>query len=50
MDPVRFFPLLPMTANEAAWKRVRGAEALQERWLRQGRTCVTRCAGGALTD
>ncbi|WP_431951045.1 suppressor of fused domain protein [Actinacidiphila sp. bgisy167] len=36
MDPVRFFPLLPMTANEAAWKRVRGAGALQERWLREG--------------
>ncbi|MEU4096530.1 suppressor of fused domain protein [Streptomyces sp. NPDC026673] len=36
MDPVRFFPLLPMTVNEAAWKRVRGAGALQERWLRAG--------------
>ncbi|QHC25578.1 suppressor of fused domain protein [Streptomyces sp. GS7] len=36
MDPVRFLPLLPMTPNEAAWKRVHGAEALEERWLRQG--------------
>src|SRR3954469_7054255 len=36
MDPVRFLPLLPMTANEAAWKRVRGAAALQERWLTSG--------------
>ncbi|CAM5415645.1 suppressor of fused domain protein [Streptomyces abikoensis] len=36
MDPVRFLPLLPMTPNEAAWKRVQGAEALQERWLRNG--------------
>ncbi|WP_327353610.1 suppressor of fused domain protein [Streptomyces sp. NBC_01304] len=36
MDPVRFLPLLPMTPNEAAWKRVHGAEALQERWLAQG--------------
>jgi hypothetical protein len=36
MDPVRFFPLLPMTANEAAWKRARGAVALQERWLQRG--------------
>ncbi|GAU65308.1 hypothetical protein SSP35_01_06470 [Streptomyces sp. NBRC 110611] len=35
-DPVRFLPLLPMTPNEAAWKRVHGAEALQERWLRHG--------------
>ncbi|WP_130800172.1 suppressor of fused domain protein [Streptomyces otsuchiensis] len=32
-DPVRFLPLLPMTPNEAAWKRARGAEALHERWL-----------------
>ncbi|WP_128379584.1 suppressor of fused domain protein [Streptomyces cavernae] len=35
-DPVRFLPLLPMTANEAAWKRVHGAGALQERWLARG--------------
>ncbi|MHC0430152.1 suppressor of fused domain protein [Streptomyces sp. O3] len=33
MDPVAFLPLLPMTSNEAAWKRVHGAAALQERWL-----------------
>jgi hypothetical protein len=32
---VQFLPLLPMTPNEAAWKRVRGAEALEERWLSQ---------------
>ncbi|MCY1653508.1 suppressor of fused domain protein [[Kitasatospora] papulosa] len=36
MDPVCFLPLLPMTRNEAAWKRVRGAQELQERWLAQG--------------
>ncbi|MFE0511202.1 suppressor of fused domain protein [Streptomyces sp. NPDC058964] len=36
MDPVRFLPLLPMTPNEAAWKRVHGAQALQERWLASG--------------
>lgn len=36
MDPVRFLPLLPMTANEAAWKRVKGAQELQERWLSHG--------------
>ncbi|MFD8381928.1 suppressor of fused domain protein [Streptomyces sp. NPDC059679] len=36
MDPVRFLPLLPMTGNEAAWKRVHGAGALQDRWLRHG--------------
>ncbi|MFJ2257928.1 suppressor of fused domain protein [Streptomyces sp. NPDC087844] len=36
LDPVRFLPLLPMTPNEAAWKRVHGAGALQERWLAGG--------------
>jgi hypothetical protein len=36
MDPVRFLPLLPMTAHEAAWKRARGAVAIQERWLQMG--------------
>ncbi|MER6016111.1 suppressor of fused domain protein [Streptomyces bluensis] len=35
-EPVRFLPLLPMTPNEAAWKRVHGAQALQERWLADG--------------
>jgi Suppressor of fused protein (SUFU) len=34
--PVRFLPLLPMTANEAAYKRIHGAASLQERWLRYG--------------
>jgi hypothetical protein len=32
-DPVRFHPLLPMTPNEAAWKRVHGADALRSLWL-----------------
>lgn len=36
MDPVRFLPLLPMTPVEAAWKRVHGARALEERWLAAG--------------
>jgi hypothetical protein len=35
-EPVRFLPLLPMTPNEAAWKRVHGAPALQQRWLELG--------------
>jgi len=34
--PVRFFPVLPMTPNEAAWKRVHGAGALEQRWLEHG--------------
>ncbi|WP_320774358.1 suppressor of fused domain protein [Streptomyces sp. CRN 30] len=36
LEPVRFLPLLPMTPNEAAWKRVQGGPALQERWLTHG--------------
>ncbi|MCW2713848.1 MAG: Suppressor of fused domain protein [Frankiales bacterium] len=35
-EPVRFLPLLPMTPNEAAWKRVHGAQALEQRWLERG--------------
>ena len=34
--PVQFLPLLPLTAEEAAFKRVHGAEALEERWLAYG--------------
>ena len=34
--PVRFFPVLPMTANEAAWKRAHGAAALEAAWLAAG--------------
>lgn len=36
LEPVRFLPLLPMTPNEAAWKRVHGTAALEERWLAHG--------------
>jgi len=35
-QPVRFLPLHPMTPNEAAWKRVHGSPALEERWLTSG--------------
>jgi hypothetical protein len=36
-DPaVDILPLLPMTANEAAWARVHGGAELEQRWLRQG--------------
>ncbi|WP_083646714.1 suppressor of fused domain protein [Kitasatospora sp. CB01950] len=35
-EAVRFLPLLPMTPNEAAFKRVQGAAALEERWLKHG--------------
>jgi hypothetical protein len=33
---VAFYPVVPMTANEAAFKRVHGAAALEERWLSSG--------------
>jgi hypothetical protein len=36
LEPVRFLPLLPMTPHEAAWKRVHGAAALEQRWLETG--------------
>lgn len=36
MSAVRFLPLLPMTPDEAAWKRVHGAGALEKRWLKYG--------------
>ena len=34
--PVRFFPLLPMTSDEAEWKRAHDAASLEERWLAAG--------------
>jgi hypothetical protein len=36
LGDMRFFPVLPMTPNEAAFKRVHGAAALEERWLAYG--------------
>lgn len=35
-DPVRFCPVLPITNNEAAFKRVHGAAALEKAWLQAG--------------
>lgn len=31
-DPVRFLEAVPITATEAAWVRVRGADALRDAW------------------
>ena len=53
LDPVRFLPLLPMTPNEAAWKRVHGAAGAPGALAaRTARTCAIRCAGPVtpLTD
>jgi len=35
-SPVRFLPLVPVTTEELAWKRVRGPQALQALWADQG--------------
>ncbi|RPA65375.1 suppressor of fused domain protein [Gordonia oryzae] len=32
MDPVRFLRAIPITANEAAWLRLKGVDALREAW------------------
>ncbi|MEO9328191.1 suppressor of fused domain protein [Gordonia aurantiaca] len=36
MDPVRFLRAIPITANEAAWVRLKGADALREAWREAG--------------
>ncbi|WP_040782034.1 suppressor of fused domain protein [Rhodococcus ruber] len=35
-DPVRFFEVIPLTGTEAAWKRLRGGDALREAWSEAG--------------
>jgi Suppressor of fused protein (SUFU) len=35
-DPVRFLSATPITATEAAWVRLRGADAMREAWLCDG--------------
>ncbi|WP_030619532.1 suppressor of fused domain protein [Streptomyces sclerotialus] len=50
LEPVRFLPLLPMTPNEAAWKRVHGAAALEERWLQRGTDLRDPLRGGVPLD
>jgi hypothetical protein len=35
-DPVRFFPLVPLTPAEAAYKRARGVGALRAHWAEHG--------------
>ncbi|MBV8860760.1 MAG: suppressor of fused domain protein [Mycobacterium sp.] len=36
MDSVRFLSVTPITATEAAWVRLKGAEALREAWRSDG--------------
>ncbi|BBY34778.1 Suppressor of fused protein (SUFU) [Mycolicibacter minnesotensis] len=35
-EPVRFLAAIPITATEAAWVRLKGAEALREAWRSDG--------------
>lgn len=35
-DPVTFFQVVPITGTEAAWVRLRGADALREAWAEAG--------------
>lgn len=35
-EPVRFLQAVPVTGTEAAWVRLRGAEALREAWVEAG--------------
>ncbi|GGN75821.1 suppressor of fused domain protein [Nocardia rhizosphaerihabitans] len=35
-DPVRYLSVTPITATEAAWVRVRGAQALRDAWSEAG--------------
>ncbi|MFE6919496.1 suppressor of fused domain protein [Nocardia sp. NPDC057663] len=35
-DPVRYLSVTPITATEAAWVRVRGAQALRDAWAEAG--------------
>ncbi|SNS88181.1 suppressor of fused domain protein [Rhodococcoides kyotonense] len=35
-DPVRFLSVVPLTGTEAAWVRLRGADALRDAWAEAG--------------
>jgi hypothetical protein len=35
-DPVRFLSATPITATEAAWVRIKGAEAMRQAWQHDG--------------
>lgn len=35
-DPVHFFDIVPITSTEAAWVRLRGADALRDAWAEAG--------------
>ncbi|MFT3663067.1 MAG: suppressor of fused domain protein [Gordonia sp. (in: high G+C Gram-positive bacteria)] len=45
-DPVRFLRAVPITANEAAWVRLKGADALREAWSEAGVDVTDPTRGG----
>ena len=47
-EPVRFLRAVPITANEAAWVRLKGADALREAWA-EGDVDVTDPTRGGVT-
>ena len=36
LDPVRFLSAVPVTQNEGAWIRLKGAEAMRQAWVEDG--------------
>jgi hypothetical protein len=36
LDPVKFLSAVPITATEAAWVRLKGAEAMRQAWIDDG--------------
>ncbi|HEY9265177.1 MAG TPA: suppressor of fused domain protein, partial [Mycobacterium sp.] len=36
MSPVRVLSAVPITATEAAWVRLKGAQAMREAWVQDG--------------
>ena len=48
-DPVAVLSAIPITATEAAWVRLKGADAMREAWQPTVSTCSTR-RGGVATE
>lgn len=46
-DPVQYFAVTPVTATEAAWVRVRGAQALRDAWNEAGIDVLDPARGAA---
>ena len=36
VDPVRFLAAVPVTQNEGAWIRLKGAESMRQAWVEDG--------------